>query len=139
MGYGLVTNIVAERVWGSRVGITSFTCNLVTKWRFCCQWNMHKMLRASCLKLETNEFGCNEASHDRWTTTNPHNPLYVLDCEGWWLSSCCGSVGDHWQLKPEVSCVRLPAAASLSHFPFYFHLITSRFIYAQNGAASTTV
>ena len=25
------------------------------------------------------------------------------DCEGWWLSDCCGSVAEHWQLKQEVS------------------------------------
>ena len=24
---------------------------------------------------------------------------------GWWLSGCCGSVSEHWQLKPEVSWV----------------------------------
>ena len=26
-------------------------------------------------------------------------------CEGWRLSGCCGSVAEHWQLKPEVSWV----------------------------------
>ena len=66
---------------------------------------------------------------DSWTTTNPHNPLYVLhrrytyrvpihieDCEGWWLSGCHGSVAEHWRLKLEVSWVRLPATASLGNF-----------------------
>ena len=26
----------------------------------------------------------------------------IEDCEGWWWSSCCGSVAEHWQLKPGV-------------------------------------
>ena len=50
------------------------------------------VLRASCLTLEINEFRCHEVkieesekaasalplSHNNWTTTSPHNPLYVL-------------------------------------------------------------
>ena len=52
------------------------------------------------------------------TTTNPHNPywvaarcateafrttcaVYIEDCEGWWLSGCCGSVAEHWPLMAE--------------------------------------
>ena len=46
------------------------------------------------------------------------------DCEGWWLSGCRGSVAEHWQLKPEVSWVRLLATAGLFTF-LYFHFITS--------------
>ena len=46
--------------------------------------------------------------------------------EGWWLSGCRGSVAEHWRLKPEVSRVRLPAAAGFFTF-LYFHLITSKF------------
>ena len=42
--------------------------------------------------------------------------VHIEDCEGWWLSGCRGSVAEHWQLKPEVSWVRLPAAAGLSLF-----------------------
>ena len=42
--------------------------------------------------------------------------VHIEDCEGWWLSSCCGSVAGHWQLKPEVSWLRLLAAAGLLHF-----------------------
>ena len=42
--------------------------------------------------------------------------VYIEDCEGWWLSGCRGSVAEHWQLKPEVSWVRLPMAAGLFHF-----------------------
>ena len=26
--------------------------------------------------------------------------VHVEDCEGWWLSGCCGSVAEYWQLKP---------------------------------------
>ena len=43
--------------------------------------------------------------------------VYIEDCEGWWLSGCCGSVAEHWRLKPKVSWVRLPAAAGFFHFP----------------------
>ena len=31
--------------------------------------------------------------------------VHIEDCEGWWLSGCCSSVAEHWQLKPEVSWV----------------------------------
>ena len=24
--------------------------------------------------------------------------VYIEDCGGWWLSGCCGSVAEHWQL-----------------------------------------
>ena len=78
------------------------------------------MLRASCLKLEINEFGCYEAKIEE-----SEKGQHVEDCEGWWLSGCRGSVAEHWRLKPEVSWVRLPAAAGL----LYFRLITSKFIY----------
>ena len=41
-----------------------------------------------------------------------------IACEGWSLSSCHGSVAEHWQLKPEVlvSWVRLPVTASFFTF-----------------------
>ena len=29
--------------------------------------------------------------------------IHIEDCEGWWLSSCRGSVAEHWWLKSEVS------------------------------------
>ena len=45
--------------------------------------------------------------------------VHIEDCEGWWLSGCRGSVAEHWRLKPEVSWVRLPAAAGLFHFPLF--------------------
>ena len=45
---------------------------------------------------------------------------------GLWLSGCCGSVAEHWRLKPEVSWVRLPATAGFFTF-LYFRLITSKF------------
>ena len=61
-----------------------------------------------------------------------HSVLPIEDCEGWWLSGCCGSVTEHWWLKPEVSCVRLPATASFFIFP-YFHLITSKFLYIDSS------
>ena len=54
--------------------------------------------------------------------------VHIEDCEGWWLSGCCGSVAEHWRLKPEVSWVRLPATAGFFTF-LYFRLITSKFIY----------
>ena len=48
----------------------------------------------------------------------PRTP-YIEDCEGWWLSGCRSSVAEHWRLKPEVSWVRLLAAAGLFHFPLF--------------------
>ena len=54
--------------------------------------------------------------------------VHIDDCEGWWLSGCCGSVAEHWRLKPEVSWVQLPATAGFFTF-LYFRLITSKFIY----------
>ena len=53
--------------------------------------------------------------------------VHIEDCGGWWLSGCCGSVAEHWRLKPEVSWVRLPATAGFFTF-LYFHLITSKLI-----------
>ena len=67
-------------------------------------------------------------SHDSQTTTNPHNPLYVLhrtpQLHDWQpLSMCC--------FRAEVSWVRLPAIAGLFQFPLssahnisihYFHV-----------------
>ena len=49
---------------------------------------------------------------------------YMEDCEGWWSSDCCSSVAEHWQLKPEVSWVRLLATVGL--FTVLFHLIASK-------------
>ena len=50
---------------------------------------------------------------------------HIGNCGGWWLSGCCGSVAEHWRLKPEVSWVRLLATASFFTF-LYFRLITSK-------------
>ena len=47
--------------------------------------------------------------------------VHIEDYEGWWLSSCHGSVAQHWQLKPEVSWVWLPAAAGLFTFLYFQH------------------
>ena len=56
--------------------------------------------------LEINEFlsGCQvcDCATEAFSTTCA---VHVEDCEGWWLSDCCGSVAEHWQLKPEVSWV----------------------------------
>ena len=49
--------------------------------------------------------------------------VHIEDCESWWLSGCCGSVAEHWQLKPEVSWVRLLAAAGFSHFFLFMPII----------------
>ena len=93
-------------------------------------------LRASCLTLEINEFRCYEAkieesekgvrcATEAFSTTGA---VHIEDCEGWWLSGCCGSVAEHWRLKPEVSWVRLPVTAGFFTF-LYLRLITSKFIY----------
>ena len=47
------------------------------------------------------------------------NAVYMEDCEGWWLSGGHGLVVEHWRLKPEVSWVRLLAAAGLFHFRLF--------------------
>ena len=104
------------------------------KCTICPIWQLHGVLTSLEVTLtkELNRitnFPDQVGSENRkWTS--PHNLLYVHieDCEGWWLS---GSVGKHWQLKPEVSWVRLPATASLFTF-LYFRLMTSKFIYFQH-------
>ena len=53
--------------------------------------------------------------------------VHIEDCEGWWLSSCCGSVEEHWRLKPKVSWVGLPVTAGLFTF-LHSRLITSNFL-----------
>ena len=45
--------------------------------------------------------------------------VHIEDCEGWWLFGCCGSVVEHWPLKPEMSWVRLPATASFFTFLYF--------------------
>ena len=52
-------------------------------------------------------------------TCRESEPVYIEDCEGWWLSGCCSSVAEHWWLKPEVSWVRLPVTAGFFHFPLF--------------------
>ena len=80
------------------------------------------LLRASCLTLEIEE-------SEKASSRRELNPVHVEDCEGWWSSGCHGSVAEHWQLKPEVSWIRLPATDSLFTF-LYFCLITSKFIHS---------
>ena len=58
------------------------------------------MLRASCLKLEINEFGCYEAKIEESEKTyrvaarcateafSTTCAVHIEDCEGWWLSGC---------------------------------------------------
>ena len=65
-------------------------------------------------------------TYDIWTTTNPHNPLYVLHNPLYVLVRCRSSVEEHWLHKPGVLGSipqRLPAF-SLSSI---FHPITSKF------------
>ena len=47
--------------------------------------------------------------------------VHKEDCERQWVSSCHGSVAEHWWLKPEVSWVRLLATAA---WPFHFPLFS---------------
>ena len=59
--------------------------------------------------------------------------IEFYDCGGWWLSGCCGSVAEHWRLKPEVYWVQLPVTAGFFTF-LYFRLMTSKFIFFQREA-----
>ena len=59
--------------------------------------------------------------------------VHVKQCEGWQLYGFCGSVADHWRLKPEVSWVRFSTTTGLFTF-LYFLLITSEFINFQHEA-----
>ena len=97
--------------------------------------------------LEINEFRCYEVKieeSEKAGSRQESNPghlwvecseafsttcaVHIEDCEGWWLSGCRGSVAEHWWLKPEMSWVRLPAAAGRFTF-LYLHLITSQLFY----------
>ena len=53
--------------------------------------------------------------------------VHKEDCERQWVSSCHGSVAEHWWLKPDVSWVRLLATAGLFTFLYFRHL-TSKFL-----------
>ena len=60
--------------------------------------------------MEESEKGGNEVGgnrNERYATEafSTTCAVHIEDCEGWWLSGCCGSVAEHWQLKPEVSWV----------------------------------
>ena len=50
-----------------------------------------------------------------WSTSL--TSLHIEDCEGWWLSGCCGSVAEHWLHKPGVL-----GSISGDCLPFYFPL-----------------
>ena len=39
--------------------------------------------------------------------------VHIKDCKGWWSSGYCGSVAEHWRLKP----VKLPAFSLSSILP----------------------
>ena len=44
--------------------------------------------------------------------------VHIEDCEGWWLSSCCGSVAECWWLKPCRGVLgSTPSDCQLNHFP----------------------
>ena len=67
--------------------------------------------------LEINDYEVKiEESEKAGSTTCT---VYIEDCEGLWMSGCRGSVAEHWRLKPEVSQVRLTAAAAFFHFPLF--------------------
>ena len=69
---------------------------------------------------------------DGWlvrAVSDGHMPKGTSGLDGWCLSGCCGSVAEHWRLKPELSCIRLPAFSLSSIF-----LITSKSIYFQREA-----
>ena len=57
-----------------------------------------------------------------------HSLPPVQDYEGWWLSSCHGSVAKHLWLKPEVSWVQLPLGDCQ---PFHFPLFLPHSIYSH--------
>ena len=67
--------------------------------------------------VEGREFRCFEVkleeSHDNWTTTSPHNPLYVLHhcMAGGCL--CHSSMAEHWLHKPGVLDSIFPVNACL--------------------------
>ena len=54
-------------------------------------------------------------------------PLTIYQSPVETTGDCCGSVAEHWWLKPEVSWVQFLAAAGLFTF-LYIRLITSKFI-----------
>ena len=88
-------------------------------------------------ELNTGPLGCPAGalslSYDNQTTTGLHIPLYawcvqlshysttcavhIEDCEGWCLSSCRGSVAEHWLHK--LAWVRFQATVSLFTFPHF--------------------
>ena len=53
----------------------------------------------------------NEKASSHWESNLGH----IEDCEGWWLSGCCGSVAEHRQLKTGV-LAWLPAISLSSTF-----------------------
>ena len=78
------------------------------------------LLRPSCLTLEIKEFeDCEAKIEESEKAGSTTCTVHIEDCEGWWLSGCRGSVAEHWRLKPEVSQVRLTAAAALFYFPLF--------------------
>ena len=44
--------------------------------------------------------------------------VQIEDCEGWWLSGCCGSVAEHWLHKPGV-LGSISGDCKPFHFPLF--------------------
>ena len=54
-------------------------------------------------------------------------------CEGWWLSSCCGSVAEYWWLSGRVLVAQAIGVLGLtSGLPFHFPLFLPQFLPLSN-------
>ena len=81
------------------------------------------------------EIRCYEAESEKASSRRDSNPGHVEDCEGWWSSGCRCSVGEHWQLEPDVSLVRLPVTAGPCHFCLIasYYLLLFHLYYDSNS------
>ena len=72
-----------------------------------------------CLTNFPDQVGCvAKTDESEPTLTIMYMYVHVEDCEGWWLSGCCGLVAEHWWLKPESVLGSTPSNCR----PFYFPL-----------------
>ena len=59
--------------------------------------------------------------------------VHIENCEGWWLSGCCGSVAEHCLHKPGV-LGSIPGNCRPFHFALFSHQNSYKTLYFQREA-----
>ena len=96
----------------AQVVLNASVSHLATTWQYRWYWMP---------QLHTGQFSGQPLTGFWWLTARCGTEAFsitwaVEDCDSWWLSSCHGSVAEHWRLKPEMSWFWLLLSAGLLYF-----------------------